>query len=244
MEKAIWQIYACVYDLILQKFIPYRKIIDRTLTVLSPVKGGRYLDAGCGTGNFLLALAETGQSLHLTGIDFSPAMLKRAGKKLRGKGFGAELMVVDLNQRLPFADHFFDGIICSNVIYAVDDPVSLVHELFRVLSRKGKLIISTPMCEPKMLPIIKEHISHLVEEYGRVGLALFAWQLALVILPAIAFVLLNMMIRGNRSYHFFKRLELEILLERSGLLVLELDQVYGAQNWFVLAEKDFQTGSL
>jgi len=26
--------------------------------------------------------------------------------------------------------------------------------------------------------------------------------------------------------------------------VLELDQVYGAQNWFVLAEKDFQTGSL
>jgi ubiquinone/menaquinone biosynthesis C-methylase UbiE len=239
VENAIWQIYACVYDLILQKFIPYRKVIDRTLAALTPERNRRYLDAGCGTGNFLLALAKTDCGLHLTGIDFSPAMLKRAAEKLRKESSGVDLLAVNLNQRLPFADHIFDGVICSNVIYAVADPALLVNELARVLSCKGRLILTTPMHEPKMVPIIKEHISHLVDMHGSsVGMARFIWQLALVALPAVAFVILNMMIRGNGTYHFFKRLELETLLEKSGLKIVELYQVYGAQNWFVIAEKD------
>lgn len=239
MGKAIWQIYACVYDLILLKFNPYHKIIDRTVAALTPKRDRRFLDAGCGTGNFLMALAKTSHDLQLTGLDFSPAMLKRAGIKLRKVGAKADLRVFNLNQGLPFDDHFFDGVICSNVIYALSDPAMLIDELSRVLSRKGRLILTTPKHEPKMLPIIKEHINYLIDKHGKVGLAIFIWQLTLVALPTVAFVLLNIMIRGNSAYHFFAWHELEALLVKSGLEIVELSHIYGAQNWFVIAEKNF-----
>jgi ubiquinone/menaquinone biosynthesis C-methylase UbiE len=43
-------------------------------------KGERALDAGCGTGNYALALAQVG--FHVTGIDYAAGMLARAQDKV------------------------------------------------------------------------------------------------------------------------------------------------------------------
>jgi 2-polyprenyl-3-methyl-5-hydroxy-6-metoxy-1,4-benzoquinol methylase len=57
---------------------------DITFRYSLPAEGKRYLDIGCGTGDYTLALAEAGAS-RVTGIDFAPAMIdvsrRRAAKR-------------------------------------------------------------------------------------------------------------------------------------------------------------------
>jgi ubiquinone/menaquinone biosynthesis C-methylase UbiE len=237
VEKAIWQIYACVYDLILGKFIPYQKIIEKTIAALNPQGGEFYLDAGCGTCNYLIALGHSCSELQLVGVDFSMAMLKRAETKLNRNSIRAELKPADLNSSLPFKKDQFQGVICSNVLYAVNNPVFLIKELGRVIKKRGCLVLTTPLNEPKMLPVIRDHINSVKERYGLLGNLVFAGQLASVLLPAIIFILLNALIKSNQSYHFFKQSELESILLQGDFRIAELSLVYGKQNWFIVAEK-------
>ena len=56
-------------------------LIERIYHHLAPMDGGRYLDIGCGTGNYTIALSEKG--LNFIGVDPSREMLRQAeaGKK-------------------------------------------------------------------------------------------------------------------------------------------------------------------
>jgi demethylmenaquinone methyltransferase/2-methoxy-6-polyprenyl-1,4-benzoquinol methylase len=93
--------------------------------------GDRVLDACCGTGDLALAAARAGG--RVTGVDFSEAMLARAGRK----SDSVDWVRADV-LRLPFEDESFDVATIGFGIRNVLDLEDGLRELARVLVRGGR----------------------------------------------------------------------------------------------------------
>jgi SAM-dependent methyltransferase len=107
------------------------------LALAGDVAGRRVLDAGCGSGPLSAALRDRGAVV--TGIDASAGMLALARRRL---GDDVALHVVDLSDRLPFADGAFDDVVASLVLHYLEDWGPTLAELRRVLRPGGRLIAS------------------------------------------------------------------------------------------------------
>jgi len=95
--------------------------------------GGKVLDAPCGAGALAWALAQRGCQMWC--LDCVPDVLGIDGVEFR---------VGDLQERLDFADGFFDCVACVDGIEHVENPFHLVRECHRVLRPGGLLVVSTP----------------------------------------------------------------------------------------------------
>ena len=119
--------------------------VDRVETKLAlkmfPLRSGMtILDAGCGTGNFSIKLAEA--KAKVTGVDISREMLLIAGEKSRQSGHEIVFQEVDLH-KLPFTDASFDGVISMAALEFIKEPEPVMDELYRVLKPDGHLLIGT-----------------------------------------------------------------------------------------------------
>ena len=101
-----------------------------SLAGLSP--GLRILDAGCGNGEYLRALA--GQPVQAAGCDLSIGMLRSAAHRA--------LLNADI-AALPLRDGTFDVVLAVHMLYHVPDRRAAVHELRRVLAPGGVCIAVT-----------------------------------------------------------------------------------------------------
>ena len=95
-----------------------------------------FLDAGCGDGRYLAALAAELPE-RVAGVDISERILETARQQT-----AAELRQSNL-ESLPFADGAFDLVLCTQVIEHVLEAERGVAELARVLRPGGTLVIST-----------------------------------------------------------------------------------------------------
>jgi SAM-dependent methyltransferase len=115
---------------------PYR----RRLTAVGLDRREHVLDAGCGLGQWSLALATTcGRA---TGIDMETE--RAAVCRLIGGVLGCSNtnFVAGSLERLPFAAASFDGAISYSVLYFTD-YCRAIAELYRVLRPNGLLYLST-----------------------------------------------------------------------------------------------------
>jgi len=103
---------------------------------LAPAARRRLLDAGCGTGYNLRALAGLGRA---SGVDLSPAALAFCRER-RVEALRASVLA------LPFADGSFDVVTSFDVIYHawVSDDRAAAAELARVLRPGGLLLVRVP----------------------------------------------------------------------------------------------------
>jgi demethylmenaquinone methyltransferase/2-methoxy-6-polyprenyl-1,4-benzoquinol methylase len=105
----------------------------RRVTVEQVVRNGdRVLDACCGTGD--LAIAAHARGADVVGLDFSEAMLERAG----AKSTEIEWVRGDV-LALPFDDASFDAVTVGFGVRNVDDLDAGLRELRRVLRPGGRL---------------------------------------------------------------------------------------------------------
>jgi phosphatidylethanolamine/phosphatidyl-N-methylethanolamine N-methyltransferase len=109
----------------------------RALTLMAPGPGTRVLEVGVGTG---LSLSLYPKECHVTGIDFSPQMLERAGERVAREGLSAQLFQMDAVD-LRFPDASFDVVYAPYVISVVPDPVTVLREMRRVCRPGGQLVI-------------------------------------------------------------------------------------------------------
>jgi len=134
---------APVYD---KKWAFYNEATIRaTLSGLEVGGTERVLDAGCGTGNLILALRDKWPRLECVGLDLSAEMLSVAGAKL-ARGAGRPPLVQGRAERLPFADGAFDLVISCNALHFVPAPARALSEFRRVLRAGGRLLV-TDWCD-------------------------------------------------------------------------------------------------
>lgn len=98
---------------------------------------GKILEVGVGTG---ANLAYYPADADVTGIDFSPKMLRKAFRKAERAQANVALGVMDV-QHLAFLDNTFDFVISSLVFCTVPDPVRGLREIRRVVKPDGKIIM-------------------------------------------------------------------------------------------------------
>ena len=111
-------------------------IVHRLAAYLALAPGQRYLDVGCGTGNYTAALAALGGVWH--GVDPSRQMLAAARAKapsLAWREGSAEA--------LPFDAAVFDGVLCMLSIHHFTDLPAAFAEIGRVLRPGGRAAIFT-----------------------------------------------------------------------------------------------------
>lgn len=106
---------------------------------LPAVRGRRVLDAGCGVGYGTALMTESGAAQAI-GVDISRDAIRQAHDQFGHRG---GFVVADLAE-LPFADDFFDVVICFEAIEHVEDPERVLDELRRVLDDDGFILLSTP----------------------------------------------------------------------------------------------------
>lgn len=117
----------------------FARMIGDYLAAVTRDKPVCLLDLGCGTGVVTRRAAEMlhpGCELH--GADVSKRLLERAGQ-LEGGG-RVQWDHLDGGD-LPYADGAFDVVVLHTVLSHVEQPVSLLREVARVLRREGQLIV-------------------------------------------------------------------------------------------------------
>jgi SAM-dependent methyltransferase len=118
--------------------INLRKAILRYLSE-NRVRAQRYLDIGCADGSFTIQVANIVEAEEVFGVDLSSKALREAEKR------GIKTCILDINKdALPFNDEKMDLITSFEVIEHLLNPDNLISESYRVLSKKGKFIVSTP----------------------------------------------------------------------------------------------------
>jgi 2-polyprenyl-3-methyl-5-hydroxy-6-metoxy-1,4-benzoquinol methylase len=101
-------------------------------------KGGRVLDAGCATGDFLIEAAEV---FEVYGFDISSAAIAHA--KTRLPGLSDRLTSWRLEDRRPSYKEF-DAVCLWDVIEHVTEPAVVIQKMMDYVKPGGYLLISTP----------------------------------------------------------------------------------------------------
>jgi len=120
------------------------------------IAGYRILDIGCGSGRHTCA-AYRFKNVVAIGADLNHAELVEAKERLKfhdqlGENGGGiwGLTMADVSA-LPFEDHFFDLVICSEVLEHIPEDQSAARELTRVLKPGHNLVISVPRFWPERI---------------------------------------------------------------------------------------------
>jgi putative AdoMet-dependent methyltransferase len=144
-RRALFDLWAEHYDASVDDesgfpFTGYRDALAATLNAADPKPGQSVLDIGCGTGNLSLLFALAGCTV--TGVDFSPAMLELARRRVPG----AHLLELDLRGSWEtIAGQQFD-LIASAYVFHEFDLESKVATLARLveehLAPGGRVVVA------------------------------------------------------------------------------------------------------
>lgn len=100
------------------------------------VTAGTILELGCGTGNYTAQLARRFPAARLTALDFSPAMLTQARRKLGGKG-QVDFLCVDAESFLAIGHGRFDLITANATMQWFDEVERAFQGVRALLSSTG-----------------------------------------------------------------------------------------------------------
>jgi len=166
INRAFWGFYGSrVWDSVQTPL--KKRMIETAVAILRERRksvGESVLDAGCGTGNYALALA--GEGFRVTGIDYSAGMLECARSKAGGE-LAARLSFeqMDMNRRLEFPDASFDHIISMTSLWATADPRFTLTEFSRILKPGGTLaVMQIPAPVNNLRLVIRNRFKYLVKK--------------------------------------------------------------------------------
>lgn len=120
-----------------------RKVVE----LVAPPIGGRALDVGTGTGDFLPELAGWTQGGMVVGVDFTVEMMQAGLPKIDPLAAGAAFVGGDA-LRLPFPDASFDAITTGFVMRNVTDIAAAFREMYRV-TRPGGAMACLEVARPR-----------------------------------------------------------------------------------------------
>lgn len=124
------------------------------------------LDLGCGTGDMLALLRDERPGLELIGLDFSPAMLRVAERRLRGDAH-LRLLRGDA-MALPFDDGSLDGAVIAFALRNTADCDAVLRGLRRALKPGAPLVCIDSFTPERawVRPFYRLYFAHLMPLLG------------------------------------------------------------------------------
>ena len=99
------------------------------------VKGGRYLDIGCGLGEMVAAMARLG--VDAEGVEPGAPAVERA------RGLGLKVFHGTLHEAR-YPDETFDSVSMYHVLEHTPDPIEVLAECRRILKPSGEIFVGVP----------------------------------------------------------------------------------------------------
>ena len=118
-----------------------RNLRKRVALIVNHYRGNKhtkFLDCGCGGGDYVSALSKHGWNAF--GIDFLEQKIQQARKN----GFGPKQIFQGDLQKLSFEAHSFDVLLFNEVLEHILNDGLALHEAFRVLKNGGHLFVFSP----------------------------------------------------------------------------------------------------
>lgn len=152
---------------------------DVALELLQVEADDTVLEIGSGHGHTLAKAALMAHRGRLSGVDFSPLMVRHAGHRHRRMINDGRLEFrLGSSDRLPYADLSFDKAITVHTIYFWNEPLNDLREIGRVLKPGGQFVLGFRPAEDsgfgKSFPTEVYHIRPAGEVIGLLGEAGFA----------------------------------------------------------------------
>jgi SAM-dependent methyltransferase len=119
----------------------------RLLAAAAVDEASSVLDVACGPGIVACALAT--RAAHVTGADFTPAMIEQArARQARERLANVDWRVADAT-RLPFADESFDVVVTRYSFHHMPDPGRALAEMRRVCAPRGRIVVADATPTPE-----------------------------------------------------------------------------------------------
>jgi ubiquinone/menaquinone biosynthesis C-methylase UbiE len=172
-----------------------------------PAEGGRFLDCGCGTGEYIRLLNQR-HGLDVCGVEYDPMAAKRVqtDQILKDRLFQGDL------QNLQFPDESWHYAMLNEVLEHVADDRKTLEETRRILKPGGWLFVFSPN---RWFPFETHGVD--LKKIGR----RIHW------LPFIPYLPLKFgaLFYSSWAKNYWQR-EMKELLENSGFIVLERDYIW------------------
>jgi trans-aconitate methyltransferase len=126
------------------------------LTLLSPKKGERILDLGCGTGHLTAEIAKSGAEV--VGLDHSPAMIDQAKKNY------PDLEFVLADAKNFSSEKPFDAVFSNAALHWMTPPEQVLTKIWDVLKPGGRLVAE--LGGKGNVQQIHDTLAQVVKKYG------------------------------------------------------------------------------
>lgn len=157
------------YDLMNRLMTGFRDQAWRRLavTAVAVLPGGRVLDVGTGTGDFLPLLTHAAPGAKAVGLDLTFEMMDVGRPKL-AEAEGRAAFIQGDALHLPFADNTFDGLVNGFLLRNVADLRQTLAEMRRVIRPGARVVILeiTPVTTPIWGDLFRLYFGQLVPRIG------------------------------------------------------------------------------
>lgn len=130
------------------------------------VAAGWVLDLACGTGDISELFKQQNPAARIVGGDFSRNMLKHAQQRLGLQDF--HWQACDANN-LPYNDNVFEAVSFGYLLRNVDDSLTVLKEVHRVLAVGGRVVCldTTPPAKNLLYPFIRLYLALVIPLMGK-----------------------------------------------------------------------------
>lgn len=158
-NQTIYQLWAPIYDKVMGPFAG--KARRHAIELLNLRAGDSVLLSGVGTG---LDLPHIRAGVKVTGVDLSPAMLRKAHEKTAGHN----VLLCEMDaQALDFPASSFDAVILNLILSVVPDGAAAFREAWRVLRPGGRAVIFDKFAtEDRPISALRRGVGKIISLFG------------------------------------------------------------------------------